>query len=172
MRCPDCQSEVPGNVKFCTVCGYRMPTINIQPGFNDMQQSHSEATHMRPAVCMACRAPLIAGVRFCTTCGSRVGGTTPYLIRRRDNTIVQVDQTEFIIGKKQGAVNYCIVDNKAVSRVHAKLINLGGRFCVIDMESTNHTYVDGVKIPVNMQIPIENGTMLRFANEEFEFRIQ
>ena len=82
-----------------------------------MQQSHSEATHMRPAVCMACRAPLIAGVRFCTTCGSRVGGTTPYLIRRRDNTIVQVDQTEFIIGKKQGAVNYCIVDNKAVSRV-------------------------------------------------------
>ena len=40
------------------------------------------------------------------------------------------------------------------------------------MESTNHTYVDGVKIPVNMQIPIENGTMLRFANEEFEFRIQ
>lgn len=149
-----------------------MPTINIQPGFNDMQQPHAKTVHMRPAVCMACGIPLVAGVRFCTACGFRVDGAVPYLIRCRDNTMIQVDRMEFTIGKKQGAVDYCIADNKAISRVHAKLINTGGSFCVIDMGSTNHTYVDGVKILVYTQVPIVSGTMLRFANEDFEFRIQ
>lgn len=149
-----------------------MPTINIQTSFNDMQQSPPEAAHMHPTVCMVCGKPLVKGVKFCTVCGTRVGGTAPYLIRCRDNAIIQVDRTEFTIGKKQGAVDYCIADNKAISRVHAKLINTGGSFFVIDMESTNHTYVDGVRIPVYTQVSIVSGTMLRFANEDFEFRIQ
>lgn len=172
MRCPDCQNEVPENAKFCTICGCRMPTINIQTSFNDMQQSPPEAAHMHPTVCMVCGKPLVKGVRFCTVCGTRVGGAVPYLIRCRDNAMIQVDRTEFTIGKKQGAVDYCIADNKAISRVHAKLINTGGSFFVIDMESTNHTYVDGVRIPVYTQVSIVSGTMLRFANEDFEFRIQ
>lgn len=172
MRCPDCQSELTENAKFCTICGCRVPTINIQPNFNDMQQSPLEAVHMHPAVCAACGTPLIKGVRFCTVCGLRVGSASPYLIRFRDNTMIKIDQIEFIIGKKQGAVNYCITDNKAVSRVHAKLINIEGRFCVIDMGSTNYTYVNRVRIPAHTQVPITSGTMLRFANEDFEFRIQ
>lgn len=149
-----------------------MPTINIQPGFNDMQQPPPETVHMRPAVCMVCGKPLVKGVRFCTVCGTRVGGAAPYLIRCRDNAMIQVDRTEFTIGKKEGAVDYCIADNKAISRVHAKLINTGGSFCVIDMGSTNHTYVDGVRISVYTQVPIVSGTMLRFANEDFVFSIQ
>lgn len=149
-----------------------MPTINIQPGFNDMQQPHPETVHMRPAVCMVCGKTLVNGVRFCIVCGTRVGGAAPYLIRCRDNAMIQVDRTEFTIGKKEGAVDYCIADNKAISRVHAKLINTGGSFCVIDMGSTNHTYVDGVRISVYTQVPIVSGTMLRFANEDFVFSIQ
>lgn len=171
MRCPNCQKELGENVRFCTACGCRMPGADIQPGFNDMQQSPPAPPAQPPAVCAACGAPLVAGVRFCTACGSRVGGATPYLIRCRDNTMIPVDCTEFTIGKKQGAVNYCIADNRAVSRVHAKLLNTGGQFGVVDLESTNHTYVDGVRIPVNTVMPIASGTKLRFANEEFEFKI-
>lgn len=175
MRCPECQSELKQNARFCTACGCKIPMVDIQPGFNDMQQLPPAAARMQPvqqtALCAVCRAPLVKGVRFCTACGSRVGGSTPYLIRCRDNTMIQIDRMEFTIGKKQGAVDYCIAGNKAVSRVHAKLVNRGGQFSVVDMQSTNHTYVDGICIPENVEVPIVSGTRLRFANEEFEFKM-
>lgn len=176
MRCPKCQSELRENARFCTACGCKIPTVDIQPGFNDMQQQLPPApVHMQPvqqtALCVACGSPLVKGVRFCTVCGSRIGGSTPYLIRCRDNAMIQVDRMEFTIGKKQGAVNYCIADNKAISRVHAKLVNTGGQFSVVDAGSTNHTYVDGIRIPDNTQVPIMSGTRLRFANEEFVFKM-
>lgn len=177
MRCPNCQNELSQDAKFCTRCGVKVMQVDMQPGFNDMQPGVTavKTPRMQPVrqfgACMSCGAKMESGIKFCTVCGARAGGAMPYLIRFRNNDMIAVDCAEFVIGKKQGAVNYCIFDNRAVSRVHAAIINTGGQFCVMDMGSTNHTYVDGFPIPVHTQVPIEDGTKLCFANEEFEFRI-
>lgn len=175
MKCPKCQNELRDNAKFCTRCGSKLDGMSMQPEFCDMQpgqRMRSVSQMPNQNTCAVCGAPLLAGVKFCTRCGSRIEQTavlSPSLIRRKDNKVIKVVGTEFIIGKKPELVNYCILDNPTVSRVHAKIINRSGHFFVIDMDSKNHTYVNDAMIPSNVEVQIGNGARIRFSNDEYQF---
>jgi pSer/pThr/pTyr-binding forkhead associated (FHA) protein len=108
-------------------------------------------------------------MKFCTKCGSAVGVKAASLTRLKTGEKIKIDGQEFVIGKKQDKVNYCILDNPAVSRVHAKIIKRDGQYFIIDMGSTNHTYVNGTQAPANLEVPINNGARIRISNEEFAF---
>lgn len=119
-----------------------------------------------------------------TVLGSPIGETTvlgataehvqqkPYLIRMRNNEKIPLNKPVFRLGKERSYVDYFIGDNTAVSRSHANIVNRDGDFFVVDTNSTNHTYVNGTMIQSNVETPLSNGTVLRLANEEFEFRLQ
>ena len=95
----------------------------------------------------------------------------PYLVRMRNNEKIPLDKPVFRIGKEKSYVDYFIGDNAAISRSHANVMNRDGNYFVVDTNSTNHTYVNGVMISSNQEIPLSHGTKIRFANEEFEFRM-
>ncbi|HOQ02161.1 MAG TPA: DUF6382 domain-containing protein [Acetivibrio clariflavus] len=95
----------------------------------------------------------------------------PYILRIKNNEKIYIDKPVFRIGKERSFVDYYISDNPAVSRSHANIIIRDNNYFVVDTNSKNHTYVDGVMIQSNIEIKIEHGTKLRFANEEFEFRL-
>ena len=77
----------------------------------------------------------------------------------------------FRIGKEKSYVDYCIADNKAISRSHANVIFKNGKYYVVDTNSTNHTYVNGKILPSNMEMEIAHGMKIRLADEEFEFHL-
>lgn len=118
-----------------------------------------------------------------TILGSGIGETTildrsvetgylnPYLIRIRTNEKIMVDKLVFKIGREKSYADYHIGDNTAVSRSHASIVNHNGEFYVIDTNSKFHTFVNGGIIPSNVEIKLSHGTKIRFANEEFEFRL-
>lgn len=93
----------------------------------------------------------------------------PYLIRSRNNEKIMLDKPVYRIGKEKSYVDYFVSDNTAVSRSHANIINRDGVFYVMDTNSTNHTYVNGVMIQSNLETKLEQGTKIRLANEEFVF---
>lgn len=95
----------------------------------------------------------------------------PYMIRSKNNEKIYIDKPVFRIGKEKSYVDYFISDNSAVSRSHANIITRDNNYFVVDTNSKNRTYVDGVMIQSNTEIQIEHGTKLTFANEEFEFRL-
>ena len=68
-------------------------------------------------------------------------------------------------------MDYFIGDNSAISRSHANIITRDGKYFVMDTNSTNHTFVNGSMIQSNVEVPLEHGTMLRLADEEFEFKL-
>ena len=96
---------------------------------------------------------------------------TAFLLRLKYNERVPITGDDFRIGKERSTVSYFISDNTAVSRNHASIIVKNCRFYVVDHNSTNHTYVNGKLIPSNVEVEIVNGMKIRFANEEFEFKI-
>lgn len=96
----------------------------------------------------------------------------PYLIRSRNNEKIMLDKPVYRIGKEKSYVDYFVSDNTAVSRSHANIINRDGVFYVMDTNSTNHTYVNGVMIQSNLETKLEQGTKIRLANEEFVFYLQ
>lgn len=115
--------------------------------------------------------------------GGQVGETTvlgvsaelhrvePYLVRVKNNEKIPLNKPVFRIGKERSYVDYFIGDNTAISRSHANIINDNGEYYVVDTNSTNHTYVNGGMIQSNVQTKLSHGTMIRFANEDFEFKM-
>lgn len=93
----------------------------------------------------------------------------PCLIRSRNNERIPLNKSPFKIGTEKSYVDYCISDNPAISHSHASISRRNDEFFVVDTNSTNHTYVDGSMIQSDTEIKIENGTKIRFADEEFEF---
>ena len=95
----------------------------------------------------------------------------PHLIRLKNNENINVDKPVFRIGKEKSFVDYFIGDNSAISRSHANIISRDGEYFVVDTNSMNHTYVNGQMIQSNAETKIDHGVKIRFANEDFEFRV-
>lgn len=93
------------------------------------------------------------------------------LIRLKNSEEIPLTKAVFRIGKERTYVDYCIADNNAVSRAHAVISNRDGDYYVEDTNSKNHTYVNNLMIQPGVEVKLEHGTKLRFANEEFEFRL-
>ena len=94
----------------------------------------------------------------------------PYLIRSKNNQKIEINKARFSIGSEQSYVDYFIHDNMAISHSHADIVVTDDACYVIDMNSTNHTFVNGQMIPSGKEILLENGATLRLANENFEFK--
>lgn len=94
-----------------------------------------------------------------------------YLIRRKTGEKIQIDINIFKLGKEKDYVNYCILDNPAISRSHADIVRQGEQFFVIDQNSLNHTFVNGVEIVPKQTVALETGTEIKLADEVFEFTI-
>ncbi len=102
----------------------------------------------------------------------RIPVSRPYLIRERTNEKIPINKTSFRIGKKPDFCNYVVTDNKTVSRNHAEVITRGGRYFIMDLESTNGTYVNGQKINPKTEVEIFPGTKIRLSSESFVFGVE
>lgn len=96
---------------------------------------------------------------------------TPYLIRRKNNEKIILNKPVFRVGKERSYVDYFIGDNTAISRSHANIITREGTYFVVDTNSTNHTFINGNMINSNEEVQINHGDSIRFANEDFEFKL-
>ncbi len=97
---------------------------------------------------------------------------TPYLIRTKTNEKIMLTKPLFRIGKERSFVDYFIVDNTAISRCHAQIVNHDGEYYVVDTNSTNHTFVNSMMINSNEEVKISDGDKVRLANEDFEFHLR
>lgn len=98
------------------------------------------------------------------------GACYPRLVRSVTGDEVVINKPVFRIGKERSYVDYFIFDNGAISRSHADIITRGDRFFVVDLNSKNRTFINNRVLPVNYEVEILNGDILKLANEEFVFR--
>ena len=93
----------------------------------------------------------------------------PNLIRKRSGERIVLSNSNFVIGKEKSKVDYCITDNTAISRRHAIIRKDGDDFVLVDQKSTNCSYVDGAKAYPNQPVKLRDGSVIKLADEEFEF---
>ena len=91
------------------------------------------------------------------------------LFRRSTGETFDINKPLFIIGKESARVDLCVTGNKTVSRVHAHIINKNGVFYIIDQNSTNRSFVNGINVPANVEYRLRDGDEIKLSNEFFDF---
>lgn len=93
----------------------------------------------------------------------------PYVVRMRTGEKMEVRYSSLKIGRKRDFVDFYIDDNPAVGRNHANIIQEGNAYRIVDNNSVNHTYVEGVMLEPGKSARLNHGTRFVLANEEFTF---
>lgn len=84
---------------------------------------------------------------------------------------VPINKPVFRVGKEKSCVDYFVDNNDKISRNHADIITRGQKYYVMDLNSTNHTYINNQLLSAQFEIEIEDSNTLVLANEEFIFHI-
>lgn len=91
-----------------------------------------------------------------------------FVIRIKTGEKVEVEKSPFVMGKSSHT-DYTIQGNRAISRQHAYILQENGGYFLKDLNSLNHTFMDGKKI--QGQMPLEHGVFFYLADEKFQFRL-
>ena len=96
---------------------------------------------------------------------------TGYLVREKNGERIYLTRSLFVIGSDGLRVDYCLKDNKSVSRVHAQIRQRNGEFLLEDLHATNGTFLNGVRLRNAEVCSIQSGDSVSFANEKFTFYV-
>lgn len=94
-----------------------------------------------------------------------------YLIRKKTGERKSIDSVEFTVGKDEARADYFIRDSETISRCHMKIIKRGVSYYLMDLGSTNYTYLNDECLSTNQEQAIKNGDRIKAADEEFTFEI-
>ncbi len=190
VECPNCKTKLKKGTNYCHACGAKVSgnTGNTGKGVYDPLADTTEDSAVDDDMVeeeVIVRKDNTQGLSDGTTVlGADPGGTTvlgseeleapvfPYLIREKTEEKISVNKPSFRIGAERKYVDYWVNDNSTVSRSHADILTREKRYFIIDLNSTNKTYVDGRAIPVEKEIELFDGTRIRLSNEEFVFHIE
>ncbi|MBQ8961462.1 MAG: FHA domain-containing protein [Ruminococcus sp.] len=134
------------------------------------KDSYIETTSLKDNASEIPETTALAGRSEETTVLKKTPTERAYLIRKKDRKNIEITKPVFQIGREASEVDYCITDNTAVGRRHARVIKREDVYYLIDMRSRNHTYVNGEMLSPDTERQIFSGDSIMFADEEFEFR--
>ena len=90
---------------------------------------------------------------------SLAGNETVELPPGKDSTLV---------GRKREFAD-CVIDNKAIGRVHAEISRRGDAYYIKDLNSKNGTFINNVRLEPEKESVINNKDIITFANKEYFF---
>lgn len=85
---------------------------------------------------------------------------------------IAVNKDEFVIGIKPDLCDGVISFNNKISRLHCKICKENNQYTITDLQSTNGTYVNKMRLQPNQSFPINNGDIIRLANSDFQVTIR
>ena len=96
----------------------------------------------------------------------------PYIHCVTTNTGKFIKKPVFKIGSKPGVNDLALNGNRYLSREHAEIVVRNGDCFLIDLNSTNKSFINGVRIESGIECKINDGDEIRLANELFYFFIK
>ncbi|MBD5547660.1 MAG: FHA domain-containing protein [Lachnospiraceae bacterium] len=92
-----------------------------------------------------------------------------YSLDRKVKCHIDLGSLPLIVGKLAGAVDM-VIDEHSISRMHAKFFREGNKIYVTDLNSTNGTFRNGMRLAPNASEIIEPGDEIRLGKLKFIYR--
>ncbi len=171
-RCLKCGFLVMNGMKFCPNCGLEVDSSVIRTGlkqvYNPLEEmpvkKQKEEQQFKEA------EELVHDGTIGSQISLKASGT-PFLFQQSTGIKWGLNPVT-LIGKDPYVSNITVANNVAVSREHAKIIISDNRYFIVDLNSTNKTYVNERQIQPNTQVELENNDIIKLANELFVFGIE
>lgn len=140
----------------------------MQPNFN-YGQAQMQMSAAKETTVLNVAAAQMKGTTVLGTPQAKISG---YIMRCKDSRKNCINSVEYIIGKDPARVSYLIQDNGSISRAHAKIVKKGMDYYIVDMDSTNYTYLNGTRVVPGEEKLLKNSDIIRLSDEEFVFTIE
>jgi hypothetical protein len=152
ITCPNCKSQEADGAIFCSECGTQL----IQPDSAQTQKFASDSEELRSAIYYVDEI-------------SKQSGTwiTLHLLETGDILPIS-ERNEFSLGRLSenqpiepdiDLTPFKAFDN-GVSRLHAVIRRNQGNVVLVDLGSSNGTYVNGLRILPNVEQPLRHGDIV------------
>ena len=92
-----------------------------------------------------------------------------YALDKKNKKHIELTQFPFTIGKMAGCVD-CVLADDSISRLHARIEKQDEKIFLTDMNSTNGTYKNGLRMEPSETIEIEPGDEIRFGKLNYCYR--
>lgn len=92
-----------------------------------------------------------------------------YALDKQNKKHIELIQFPFTLGKMAGCVD-CVLNDPSVSRLHARIEMKNDKVFLTDMNSTNGTYKNGLRMEPGESVEIEAGDEIRFGNLNYCYR--
>lgn len=173
--CPTCLASNAPTSPFCSGCGVSLVSVApTDPAEIALPRAETMGKVAAKAVCPECGAENVRAEDRCVYCDCVLNGagcdpccptvelTWPWGKQVLDGSMR--------IGRDppapEGLINAISAhgyDNISRSHAELRLDSAPAGVTVVDLGSSNGTFVDGVRIPANTPIPLKSGAIVRFA---------
>lgn len=92
-----------------------------------------------------------------------------YALDRKNKNHIELKRFPYTVGKMAGCVDHVLSDD-SVSRIHARFDMQGERLLLTDMNSTNGTYKNGLRMQPQETVELEPGDEIRFGSLNYCYR--
>lgn len=92
-----------------------------------------------------------------------------YGMEKGNKNHIDLNRLPLTVGKLAGSVDM-VIDDQSISRRHVKFVREGNRICMVDLNSTNGTFKNGLRLQPNMSEILEPGDEIRLGKLKFIYR--
>lgn len=92
--------------------------------------------------------------------------------RRRTGDRKMIAGSDFYIGTDASFVDFYVSDNARIGQKHVRIMAGNDQYMIEDLNSMNHTYLNGVQLESGRSYVLHNADVIRLADEDFVFQLQ
>jgi hypothetical protein len=170
--CPTCGTENEVTRVICASCGVSLVGVDPSEEFGASALPPASSAPSPEVRCRECDASNTAALDRCVYCDARLKDAPcrTFVVSLLWPWGTEDVRESLLVGRDPPAPPALVAKLSAggfdnVSRKHAKLIVAEGKVSIVDMGSSNGTFVNGVRLQPNVPVELESGTKLRFASD-------
>ncbi len=161
MQCPNCKHWNEAGSRFCEECGFEL-TSQDQPVSAQVTVREAEDTEI-PVPAPQTLTP--------SSSPAPVPYSGPRLLLNSTGSIFRLGDVA-LVGREDASLQIDLEgypEGKYVSHRHAQITKIKGVYYIEDLGSSNHTWVNQIKLAQGQAEPLKEGDIVRFGKVELTF---
>lgn len=146
--------------------------------FLNFLEDESNVFGGRITCCSSCGSPIGPKDRACPLCGRSINRSSVSTTNKHSSLeakaylndgmrSIPINTSPFTVGKSE--TNNLVIKKEEISRSHAQIIRDQSNYFLVDLSSTNGTYVNGGNAIPGKKYCLKNGTEIKFVDVKYLF---